>query len=137
MDEIMSVLAAFLTASYFYFWKVPIVVIAIALIVRGFIQVVKRGHSLQRFFVRSDFAVAFLGIPFYAICTLLPSTYVKSMANLIEVMILGILWGVVLFVRIPLSILLPTRYVFYARCGNALIFAMCVIFAYFFPTLPE
>ena len=97
MDEIMSALAAFFTASYFYFWKVPIVVIAIALIVRSFFQVVKRGHSLQRFFVRSDLAVAFLVLPFYAICTLLPGTNEKSMANLIEVMMLGISWSMVLF----------------------------------------
>ena len=137
MDEIMSVLLAFLTASYFYFWKVPIVVIAIALIVRSFSRVVRRGHSLQCFFVWSDLAVAFLALPFYAICTLLPGTSGKSVANLVEVMVLGILWSMILFVRIPLSILLIKGYVFYAKCGNALIFAMCIIFAYFFPTLPE
>ena len=137
MDEIMSVGLAFLTASYLYFWKVPVVAIAIALIVCSFLRVVKRGHSVQSFFVWSDLAVAFLALPFYAICTLLPGASVKSVANLVEVMVLGILWGMILFVRIPLSILLINSYVFFAKCGNALIFAMCIIFAYFFPTLPE
>ena len=138
MGEIVCAMSAFFVSLYFYFMKVPIVVIFLAFIVRGLIRVVLKKHSLQRFFVRSDMAVAFLAFPFYAVCTLLPGTTTKSMANLTEIMLLGSIWGMILLVRIVLSLCCSTKY--YERCakwGNVFVFLSSVIFVYFFPTLPE
>lgn len=71
------------------------------------------------------------------LCTVLPGVPAKSMSNLIEPMILGGIWGVFLFVRLILVLCNFSKYKIISHCGNALVFIISILFAYFFPSLPE
>lgn len=138
MDAIISVLTGFFVADFFYFLPVPIAVSVLVIIVRiVFVATKKRKNLKIRFFIWSDLMVAFLSLPLYTLCTMLPCAPIKSLANLIEVMALGMIWGVVLLVRAVLSFAAKQKYLIYARIGNSLIFILCILFALLFPTLSE
>jgi hypothetical protein len=89
------------------------------------------------YFIRCDLKVVIFWLPFWGLCTLLPGVQTKSMSNLIEQMILGGIWGLFLFVRLILVLCKVSKYKIISYYGNALIFLMCILFAYFFPSLPE
>ena len=89
------------------------------------------------YFVRSDLNVALFCLPFWGLCTVLPGVPTKSMSNLIEPMILGGIWGGFLFVRLILVLCNISKYKIISHYGNVLVFVMCILFAYFFPSLPE
>ena len=135
MVEIASVIAGIFIAWYFYFLKIPIFVCLFVFIINGTLLLMKK--KLPIYFIRSDLKVAIFCLPFWGLCTLLPGVQIKSMSNFIEPMILGGIWGLFLFVRLILVLCNVSKYKIISCCGNALVFLMCILFAYFFPSLPE
>lgn len=132
-----EVMLGIFEALYFYFLKVPIIVSLLVCLAYGVLHFMKREMDIREYFVRSDLLVAFLTLPFWGICTALPYASMKSMSNLLEPMILGAVWSGILVVRFLLLMCKVPMYNRLAMCGNALIFIMGVLFAYFFPCLPE
>ena len=135
MVEIASVIAGIFIAWYFYFIKIPIFVCLFVFIVKGTLLLMKK--EIPIYFIRSDLKVVIFCLPCWGLCTLLPGVQTKSMSNLIEPMILGGIWGLFLFVRLILVLCNVSNYKIISRYGNALVFLMCIIFSYFFPSLPE
>ena len=135
MVEIASVIMGIFVAWYFYFLKIPIFVCLFVFLVIGALLLIKK-RSLV-YFVHSDLKVALFCLPFWGLCTLLPGAQTKSMSNLIEPMILGGIWGGFLFVRLILVLSRISKYKMISCCGNVLVFILCILFAYFFPSLPE
>ena len=135
MVEIASVIMGIFVAWYFYFLKIPIFVCLFVFLVIGALLLIKK-RSLV-YFVHSDLKVALFCLPFWGLCTVLPGAQTKSMSNLIEPMILGGIWGGFLFVRLILVLCRISKYKMISCCGNVLVFILCILFAYFFPSLPE
>ena len=135
MVEIASVITGIFVAWYFYFLKIPIFVCLFVFLVMGALLLIKK-RSLV-YFVHSDLKVALFCLPFWGLCTVLPGAQTKSMSNLIEPMILGGIWGGFLFVRLILVLSRISKYKMISLCGNVLVFVLCILFAYFFPSLPE
>lgn len=133
----VEVMLGIFEALYFYFLKVPIIVCLLVCLAYGALYFMKMGMDIREYFVKSDLLVAFLTLPFWGICTALPHASMKSMANFLEPMILGAVWSGMLVVRFLLLMCEAPMYNRLAMCGNALIFIMGVLFAYFFPFLPE
>lgn len=131
MAEIASVITGIFVAWYFYFLKIPVFVF----LIRGVLLLKKK--RLPVYFVRSDLKVALFVMPFWGLCTILPGVSTKGMSNLIEPMILGGIWGGFLLVRLILFLCNISKYRMISHCGNVLLFVMCILFAYFFPSLPE
>lgn len=137
MDEIVSLLIGCVGAFFFYFLWFPTVVSVFALVfncVPCFCG--KKGKTFS-FFVWSDLGVAVFCFPFWALCTVLPGVATKSVANFSEIRIIGYIWGAFLLVRLLLYCLSVRNYRCCARLGNVLVFIICILFAYLFPTLPE
>ena len=137
MDEIIKIITGFLVMSVFFFLPIPIGTFLIVFCMRVIFRLIKKNSLQAPFLIRSDWAVVFLLIPFWCLCTLLPSAPTKSMSNLIEPMILGGIWGGFLFVRLILVLCRISKYKMISCCGNVLVFILCILFAYFFPSLPE
>ena len=135
MVEIASVIAGIFVAWYFYFLKIPIFVCLFVFIIHGILLLMKK--KIQIYFIRSDLKVAIFCLPFWGLCTVLPGVPAKRMSNLIEPMILGGIWGGFLFVRLILVLCNFSKYKIISHCGNALVFIISILFAYFFPSLPE
>lgn len=136
MDSVMSTVVGFALVLYYYFLRMPILVGAIVFLFYALRYFVMKKKT-RCFWVRSDFIVILLTSPFWGVCTLLPGVTTKSIANLCELMLLGYLWSAILFVRMVLAGYNVAKYNFYAHVGNVLLFFICVIVAYCFPTLPE
>lgn len=132
-----EVMLGIFEALYFYFLKVTIIVCLLVCLAYGALYFMKRERDIREYFVMSDLLVAFLTLPFWGICTALPYAPMKSMANFLEPMILGVVWSGMLVVRFLLLMCKVPMYNRLAMCGNALIFVIGVLFAYFFPCLPE
>ena len=135
MVEIVSVITGIFVAWYFYFLKIPIFVCLFVFLVMGALLLIKQRGLV--YFVRSDLKVVLFCLPFWGLCTVLPGAQTKSMSNLIEPMILGGIWGGFLFVRLILVLFNVQKYKSIAFWGNIAVFVLCVLFAYFFPSLPE
>lgn len=133
----VEVMLGIFEALYFYFLKVPIFVCFFVCLAYGVLYFMKRERDIREYFVMSDLLVAFLTLPFWGVCTALPCAAMKSMANLQEPMILGLIWSGMLVVRFILAMCRMPMYNRLAMCGNVSIFIMCVLFAYFIPGLPE
>ena len=137
MDEIIKIITGFLVMSVFFFLPIPIGTFLIVFCMRVIFRLIKKNLLQAPFLIRSDWVIVFLLIPFWGLCTVLPGVPTKSMSNLIEPMILGGIWGLFLFVRLILVLCNVSKYKIISCCGNALVFLMCILFAYFFPSLPE
>ena len=137
MDEIIKIITGFLVMSVFFFLPIPIGTFLIVLCMRVIFRLIEKNSLQAPFLIRSDWAVVFLLIPFWGLCTVLPGAQTKSMSNLIEPMILGGIWGGFLFVRLILVLCRISKYKMISCCGNVLVFILCILFAYFFPSLPE
>lgn len=137
MDEIVSLLIDCVGALFFYFLWFPMVVSVFALVFNGVLCFGGKIGKRFSFFVWSDLGVAVFCFPFWALCTVLPGVATKSVANFSEIKIIGYIWGGFLLVRLLLYFLSVRNYACCARLGNVLIFIVCVLFAYLFPTLPE
>ena len=163
MDEIIKIITGFLVMSVFFFLPIPIGTFLIVFCMRVIFRLIKKNSLQAPFLIRSDWAVVFLIIgalllikkrslvyfvhsdlkvalfclPFWGLCTVLPGAQTKSMLNLIEPMILGGIWGGFLFVRLILVLCRISKYKMISCCGNVLVFILCILFAYFFPSLPE
>ena len=137
MDEIIKIITGFLVMSVFFFLPIPIGTFLIVFCMRVIFRLIKKNSLQAPFLIRSDWAVVFLLIPFWGLCTVLSGAQTKSMSNLIEPMILGGIWGGFLFVRLILVLCRISKYKMISLCGNVLVFVLCILFAYFFPSLPE
>ena len=137
MDEIIKIITGFLVMSVFFFLPIPIGTFLIVFCMRVIFRLIKKNSLQAPFLIRSDWAVVFLLIPFWGLCTVLSGAQTKSMSNLIEPMILGGIWGGFLFVRLILVLSRISKYKMISCCGNVLVFILCILFAYFFPSLPE
>ena len=137
MDEIIKIITGFLVMSVFFFLPIPIGTFLIVFCMRVIFRLIKKNLLQAPFLIRSDWVIVFLLIPFWGLCTVLPGVPTKSMSNFIEPMILGGIWGLLLFVRLILVLCNVSKYKIISCCGNALVFLMCILFAYFFPSLPE
>lgn len=137
MDEIIRMIAGFFVLSAFFFWPIPFIVVVIILALRSIWQRVHKKVLNCPFLLRGDLFVAILAVPFYSLCSLLPYTQTKSVANLVEVVILASIWSVFLLIRGALSFFSISKYVVFTRVSNVFFYVVCILFAYFFPTLPE
>ena len=137
MDEIIKIITGFLVMSVFFFLPIPIGTFLIVFCMRVIFRLIKKNLLQAPVLIRSDWVIVFLLIPFWGLCTVLPGVPTKSMSNLIEPMILGGIWGGFLFVRLILVLFNVQKYKSIAFLGNIAVFVLCVLFAYFFPSLPE
>lgn len=137
MDSIIYMITRFTLTIALYFIPLPIIVFAVSLFVSGAYRMIKHRPLQTCFFVKSDLLVALGGLPFWGICTILPGAASKSMANLLELRILGYIWGGFLLFRLVLALCNIPKYKQWARYGNYFMFILCIVFVYFFPHLPE
>lgn len=124
----VEVMLGIFETLYFYFLKIPMLVCLFVCLSYGVLYFMNRERDIREYFVMSDFLVAFLTLPFWGVCTALPCTSMKSMANLQEPMILGLIWSGMLAARFILVMRRMPMYNRLAMCGNVSIFIMCVLF---------
>ena len=118
-----------------YFLWLPFPGILIALVPYYFVARHRVGHWLNPF-VKSDIALP-LVISLVWVTVGLMSLGGKSLANLVELFLLGIVWLLLWMVRLTLICITrrkPESFCFYANCALVVI---AVLSALFFPALPE
>ena len=118
-----------------YFLWLPFPGILIALVPYYFVARRRVGHWLNPF-VRSDIALP-LVVSLMWMTVGLMSLGGKSLSNLVELFLLGSVWLLLWFVRLTLICITrrkPASFCFYTNCALVVI---TVLFALFFPALPE
>lgn len=137
MNSFFIIMIGALHALFYYFLQYPLCVLSFAAVVKVGLLLARKKHLQPRYFLWSDIAIAFLAMPVWATCSLLPGVETKSLSNLYEIMLLGRIWASLLAARLVLSLLPVRHYVRYARFGNFFFLILCILVAYLTPTMPE
>lgn len=72
MSSVFIAIKGVLCALFYYFLRYPLCVLSLSIIVKAGLLMTGKQRLQPRYFLWSDMAIAFLAMPFWATCSLLP-----------------------------------------------------------------